>query len=43
MFTEMLLSGLEYIVGSIHDFIFEQGQEELSFEGPREWFVKEEN
>jgi hypothetical protein len=42
MILEMLLSGIEVIVASVHDFIFEP-EEELGFEGSREWFIKEGN
>jgi hypothetical protein len=42
MFLEMLLNGLEVIVASVHDFMFEPEQEKLGFEGSREWFIKDD-
>jgi len=37
----MILDFLERLVASLHDFIFEPQAEELGFEGPREWFIKD--
>jgi hypothetical protein len=42
MLFEGLNSLMEDLIASFYDFIFEPKAEELGFEGPREWFIKDD-